>query len=243
MWYRGSVIAVAHASDQRGGARSYERWTLKHPRAVRQGMRGIDFAALDGQPERSRADAEDSSSLGQVHPAFGSSSIAIVTSDVVVGAERDHPFSSPAIPTPREKPIPIQYVRDQIVRADPRQYAYGIDDVLRRVRGTLSPSSSWHSQFGMHAAFPVNDQDDLTGVGIGIDDDFVNECSNETFLQAHIRLRIPPDGLEVRCQRLEFFSGWHHGLTAAVHVSIEALFDLADTLQRGIPASLQLVSH
>jgi hypothetical protein len=37
------------------------------------------------------------------------------------------------------------------------------------------------------------------------------------------------------------FSGWDHGLTAAVHVLIDPLLDLADTLQRAIPASLQLV--
>ena len=33
--------------------------------------------------------------------------------------------------------------------------------------------------------------------GIGIDDDFVNECSNEAFLQSDIRVRIPPSSLEV----------------------------------------------
>src|SRR5213082_4201068 len=63
----------------------------------------------------------------------------------------------------------------------------------------------------MHAAFPVNDQDDLTGLGIGIDDDFVNECSNEAFLQSDIRVRISPDGLKVRSQILKFVSGWDQG--------------------------------
>jgi len=93
----------------------------------------------------------------------------------------------------------------------------------------------------MHAAFPVNDQDDLTGLGIGIDDDFVNECSNEAFLQSDIRVRISPDGLKVRGQILKFVSGWDQGLTAAVRVLLDALLDFADTLQCGIPASLQLV--
>ena len=243
MWYCGSVISVAHASDQRGRRWSFERLTMKHPRAIRQGMSGVDFASLDGQPERSRTDAEDASGFGQIHPPFSGPSIAIVASDVVMGAERDDSFSSPPIPTPSEEPIPIQDVGQQIVGTNARQHAYRIDDVLRRVRGTLPASSSRHSQFGMHAAFPVNDQNDLTGLGIGIDDDFVNECSNEAFLQSDIRVRIPPDGLEVRCQILEFVSGGDHGLTAAVHVVIDALLDLADTLQRRIPASLQLVGH
>ena len=60
---------------------------MKHPRAIRQRMSGFDFAALDGQPERSRADAEDPSGFVQIHPSFRDPSIAIVTSDVVVGAQ------------------------------------------------------------------------------------------------------------------------------------------------------------
>jgi len=50
-------------------------------------MSGLDFAALDGQPERSRADTEDPSGFVQIHPSFRDPSIAIVTSDVVVGAQ------------------------------------------------------------------------------------------------------------------------------------------------------------
>jgi hypothetical protein len=110
------------------------------------------------------------------------------------------------------------------------------------MRGTLPASSARHSQFGTNRAFPVNDQNDLTAsLGVGIDDDFVNECSNQAFLQSDIRVRIPPDRLEVRGQMLECFSGGNHGLTAAVHVLIDALLDLVDALQGGIPASLQLV--
>jgi hypothetical protein len=87
MWYCGSVMSVPRASDERGSAWSFERRTLKHPRAIRQGMRGVDFAALDGQPECSRADAEDASGFVQIHPSFRRPSIAIVTSDVVMGTE------------------------------------------------------------------------------------------------------------------------------------------------------------
>jgi hypothetical protein len=130
MWYCGFVIAVSHASDQRGGRWSFERLTLKHPRAIRQGMGGFDFASLDGQPERSRTDPEDASGFGEIHPSFRCPSIPIVTSDVVVGTERDHSFSSPAIPTPGEESIPIQYICQQFVRTNPRQHADRIDDVL-----------------------------------------------------------------------------------------------------------------
>jgi len=87
MWYCGSVISVAHASDECGRRWSFERRTLKHPRAIRQRVSGFDVAALDGQPERSRADAEDPRGFVQIHPSFSRPSIAIVTRDVVMGTE------------------------------------------------------------------------------------------------------------------------------------------------------------
>jgi hypothetical protein len=87
MWYCGSVISVAHASDERGRRWSFEHLRMKHPRAIRQRVSGFDVAALDGQPERSRAEAEDPRGLVQIHPSVSRPSIAIVTSDVVMGTE------------------------------------------------------------------------------------------------------------------------------------------------------------
>jgi hypothetical protein len=87
MWYCRSVISVAHASDERGRRWSFERLTMKHPRAIRQGMSGFDVAALDGQPERSGAEAEDPRGFVQIHQAFRRASIAIVTRDVVMGTQ------------------------------------------------------------------------------------------------------------------------------------------------------------
>jgi hypothetical protein len=220
-----------------GGRWSFERLTLKHPRAVRQGMGGFDFASLDGQPERSRTDPEDASGFVQIHPSFRRPSIGIVASDAVVGPEPDHAFSSPTIPTTGEEPISIQYVRQQIVGTNPRQHAYRLDGVRRRVCGTLPASSSRYSQFGMNVAFPVNDQNDLTGISIDINDDFVNKCSNEAFLQSDIGVRVLPDRFDVRCKILKVFSGWRHHLTAAIH-KIDPFLDLADTPQRSIQPSL-----
>jgi hypothetical protein len=95
----------------------------------------------------------------------------------------------------------------------------------------------------MDTAFPVNHQNDFAGAGIDIHDDFVNECSDEAFLQPDISTRPIPDGLQVRCQILEFFSSGDHGLTSALHMLFDARLDLADMLQGVIPASFQLVCH
>jgi hypothetical protein len=95
----------------------------------------------------------------------------------------------------------------------------------------------------MDAALPVNHQNDFAGVGIDINDDFVNECSDEAFLQPDISTRPIPDSLQIRRQVLEFFSGGDHGLTSALYVLFDALLDLADMLQGLIPTSFQLVRH
>jgi hypothetical protein len=145
MWYCGSVISVPDASDERGRRGRFERLTLKDPRAIRQGMGGFDFRSLDGQPERSRTDPEDVGGFIQIHPPVRDPSIAIVASGVVVAAKRDHPFAGPPIATPREEPIPIQDIRQQIVGTNSGQDADRLDDVLRRVRGTLPASSSRHA--------------------------------------------------------------------------------------------------
>ena len=50
-------------------------------------MSGIDVAALDGQPKRSGTDAEDASGFVEIHPSFRGAAIAIVASDLMVGAE------------------------------------------------------------------------------------------------------------------------------------------------------------
>jgi hypothetical protein len=111
MWYCGWVISVPHACDQRGGRWSLERLALKHPRAIRQGMGSVDVTSLDGQSERPWTDPEDASGFAQIHPSFRGPSIPIVTRDLVVGAKRDHSFSSRPIPTPREEAIPVHDVR------------------------------------------------------------------------------------------------------------------------------------
>jgi hypothetical protein len=67
--------------------------------------------------------------------------------------------------------------------------------------------------------------------------------SDEAFLQPDISVGTIPDGLEVRGQTLEFLSGGDDDPPSTLNVLIDAVFDLADALQRLIPAPLQLVDH
>src|SRR3989442_2442811 len=201
----------------------------------------FDLASLDSDPEGSGTDAEGVSRLRQIHPSFCYASIAIVARDVMRRAERDHPFSRPAIATPGEEPISIQNVGQQIIGTDPRQPARRLDDVLRRLRTILTPATSRQSQLGMGATLPVNDQDDFTGSRIDIDDDFVDQGSDEAFLQPNISVRTIPDGLKVGGEILEVLSCRNDHLALTLDVLIDTAFDLANTLQRLVPAPLQLL--
>jgi hypothetical protein len=56
-------------------------------------------------------------------------------------------------------------------------------------------------------------------------------------------VRTLPDGLKVRRQIFKFLSGRDDDLRLILEVLIDPPFDLTDTLQRLIPASLQFVGH
>jgi hypothetical protein len=59
--------------DSRAAFQSLSRFALQglaadHPWSIRKRMSGGDIAVIDGEPESSRTDAEQSGGIGQVHP-------------------------------------------------------------------------------------------------------------------------------------------------------------------------------
>ena len=50
-------------------------------------------------------------------------------------------------------------------------------------------------------------ENDLTGIGIHIHNDLVEQCSKAAFLQTNICLRAAPHCLQFGCQILKLFSG------------------------------------
>src|ERR1700676_234945 len=59
----------------------------KDPRAVRQGMFGLDFTAIHSEPEGSGAHAHKRSSFREVHPALCSCLVAAVSRNVMMTAQ------------------------------------------------------------------------------------------------------------------------------------------------------------
>ena len=80
----------------------------KDPRAVRQGMFGLDFTALHSEPEGSGAHAHKRSSFREVHPALCSCFVAAVSRNVMMTAQGGYSFASPAVSSSGEHSIPVQ---------------------------------------------------------------------------------------------------------------------------------------
>ncbi len=67
--------------------------------------------------------------------------------------------------------------------SDAREHAHGFQDLGRGLRAALAAPTSRQTQLGMDAAFPVNDQDDFTGLRIYVDDHLANQCPNDALLE------------------------------------------------------------
>jgi hypothetical protein len=242
-WYRDLARAAPDPGDQPGGGFRCQNALVEDPRSVRQWMIRFNLTSLDGEAECSRADAERVSGFCQIHESLCLAATTIVTRDLMMGAQGRHSFSRPAIAAPGYQTVPVKGDGQHIIRTDPRQRAHGSDDVFRGVCATLTPPSSRQSQLGMRPAFPMNDEDDFTGVRIDIDDDFLDQGSDQAFLQPNISVRTFPDGIKVRRQIFKFLSGRDEDLRLILEVLVDPSFNFTDTLQRLIPASLQLVGH
>ena len=67
--YRGSTPSYSGAAFQSLSRFALQGISADHPWSIRKRMIGGDVAAIDGQPESSRTDAEQSGGIGgQVHP-------------------------------------------------------------------------------------------------------------------------------------------------------------------------------
>jgi hypothetical protein len=80
----------------------------KDPRAVRQGMFGLDFTAIHSEPEGSGAHANKRSSFREVHPALCGCFVAALSRNVMMTAQGGYSFASPAVSSSCEHSIPVQ---------------------------------------------------------------------------------------------------------------------------------------
>ena len=197
-----------------------------------------DFASIDGQAECAGADPEYMSSFRQIQPSLCFAPIPVVTRDLMMRAQRGHAFAGPPIPMPRQQAAPVERIGHQIIRTDVRQGAHRLHDLRSGVGAILTAPPPRQAQFGMHAAFPMNHEEDFTRLRVDVDDHLLDQGADYTFLQPHIRVRAVPRRLQVRRQMFKFLSCGCGTLLWSLEMLCDALLDLIDALQRLVPAPL-----
>jgi hypothetical protein len=64
----------------------------------------------------------------------------------------------------------------------------------------LTAAALWQANLAVHAADPVNDENDLGGCVVDIGHHLMDDGAHDAFLQPRIGRWCEPDGLEVRRQ-------------------------------------------
>ena len=162
-------------------------------------MQGIDLTCFSGKPERLGRDAEQPRRLTEVEIRFHPVLRRPIDRDRVVGAQRGHPLAGPAVAIAGDKAISIEDAGDQIIVGDQHEVADGGDDV-RRGAVALAPAPPWQTQFGMDAAHPVDDENDLGGLSVDIGDNLADDGADDALFEPRAGRWGAPDGLEIAGQ-------------------------------------------
>src|SRR3974390_1703624 len=113
---------------------SARRWggqngAIEDPRAVRQGMNGIDLVVFSRQSERLRRDLEKPRGFAEVEPWFDSVFGRLVDGNAVMRAQRCDALTRPAIAIACPQSVSVQDAGDEIVIGDQQQLPNDGNDV------------------------------------------------------------------------------------------------------------------
>lgn len=108
------------------------------------------------------------------------------------------------------------------------------------MRATLTATSPRKPQFGMVAALPVHQQHNLGSCLVHIDDDFVDERSNDALSQG---ICLGPEILEPGCRVQEILVTRSSGVLFALYMLVELFLYGLHLLQSLIPSALEFVGN
>jgi hypothetical protein len=95
--------------------------------------------------------------------------------------------------------IAIEDAGYQVVVGDEHELVHG-GDHIGGCAVPLTPAALGQANLAVHAADPVNDENDLGGCVVDIGHHLMDDGSHDTLLQPRIGRRCEPDGLQVRRQ-------------------------------------------
>jgi hypothetical protein len=93
------------------------------------------------------------------------------------------------------------------------------------------------------ASLPVDAEEDCSRLGVHIDDNLLNQGTDNALLQADIGLWSMPQRFQLCRKSLKIFYGRRRALGLLACVLLKALLKRMDVLSRVIPPSLQFVDH
>src|SRR3979411_937217 len=123
-------------------------------------MTSFDLARFDGEPKRLRCNAEQTRRLVQIKPWLVPVRRRPKDRDLMMRPERADPLPCPAIAVAGHQAVPVEAAGDTIINGDENQLANGGEQVGGDAVA-LSAATPRQAQFGMNAAHPMGQENDL----------------------------------------------------------------------------------
>src|SRR5258708_77321 len=120
----------------------------------------FDLARFGGEPERLGCNAEQTRRLVQTKPWLVPIRRRPKDRDLMMRPERADPLPCPAIAVASHQAVPVEDAGNQIIIGDENQLADGGEDVGGDAVA-LSAATPLQAQFGMNAAHPVGQENEL----------------------------------------------------------------------------------
>src|SRR6266699_2619350 len=203
---------------------------------VRHNLLAVEDASLDELANLMMADTELCGGIAQRQPLAILLGGAVAV-DAAYTAERADAVRCPGLALAGRHSHSVQRGGDVLIGPSACHAAHDGERLLGCATPVFPGSRLVDAQLGMLAALPVDDEHDLTGRLVDIDDDLSDQCPHQSLARPHHGSRRLPCRREIIGQSGEV--GTHIVGIRHLH-SIEPLPATLDTLQRSLPRLLQL---
>src|ERR1700738_1357043 len=157
---RGAIWVLPRAMTHALSRRFAERGSAEDPRTIWQRMPPFDLARFGGEPKRLRCNAEQTRRLVQIEPWLVPVWRRPKDPDLIMRPERGARLPCPAIAVAGHQAVPVEDAGDQIIIGDENQLADGGEHVGGDA-AALSAAAPRQAQFGVNAADPMGQENDL----------------------------------------------------------------------------------
>jgi hypothetical protein len=159
----------------------------------------LDLSGFRGKPQRLGRNLEKLCGVAQVEPWLYPVLGGLEHRDAIVRPRRCHTLAGPSVAIAGLQAVAVEDAGDQVVIGDEHELAHG-GDYIGRCAVPLTTAPLGQAHLAVHAADPVNDENDLGGCVVDIGHHLMDDGAHDALLQPRIGRRCGPDGLEVRRQ-------------------------------------------